>query len=88
MDIELVRFERPAPVAGMHDAERKNMALVTFRVSRGLVHNEVPILINRKDFDDAELVRAGRHFLHQFALDLAKATESWEQPAGFVPDRR
>ena len=88
MEIELVRFERPAPVTGMHEAERKNMALVTFRVSRGLVHNEVPILINRKDFDDAELVRAGRHFLHQFALDLAQATEAWAQPPGFVPERR
>jgi len=88
MDIELARFERPAPIPGMHEGERKNMALVTFRVSRGLLHNEVPILVNRKDFDDADMVKAARHLLHAFAAELAKATEPWEQPQGFEPARR
>lgn len=88
MDIELARFERPAPIPGMHEAERKNMALVTFRISRGLVHNEVPILVNRKDFDDTDIVKAGRHLLHAFAVELAQATEKWGQPEGFEPARR
>jgi len=50
---------------------------VTFKVERGLLVFQVPILLKKKDFDDTEMVQVARNELHRTFVELAAQTEKW-----------
>lgn len=51
---------------------------VTFQVVRGPVCFQAPILLSIRDFDDTEMVQAGRSALHRMFVELAAQSEKWK----------
>jgi hypothetical protein len=71
-EIKLARIERIGPVkADPH-------IRVTFRIRRGAVKFQVPIDLSAGDYDDTEMVRAGRGILHRTLAELAAQTRAWK----------
>jgi hypothetical protein len=61
------------------DARGKQDGLrITFRVDRGPISFQVPILLSIRDFDDTEMVQAARSALHQTFVELAAQSQKWK----------
>jgi hypothetical protein len=57
---------------------RDSQVSVTFQIDCALTRFQVAILLNMKDFDDTEMVRAARNVLHWIFVDLAAQTQDWK----------
>jgi hypothetical protein len=58
--------------------ETDDFTQVTFRIEAGASSYHLPILVNRYDFDDADLPKVARSILHQTFAALSGQTEEWK----------
>ena len=65
-------------VARIERTARSAQVRVTFQVARGPVCFQVPVLLSIRDFDDTEMVQAGRSALHRTFVELAAQSEKWK----------
>jgi hypothetical protein len=60
----------------INDAD--DFAQVTFRIQSGPVSFYFPVLVNKKEFDDADLPKVARSILHDSFTSLTRQTDGWK----------
>jgi hypothetical protein len=55
-----------------------DFAHITFRIENDNGHFYVPVRVSKDEFDDADLTKVARSFLHQTLAGLCQATEQWK----------
>ena len=86
LKISIVRVE-PAekPYRGYPDG-----FMVTFEIEvpNSPVKFEVPIFVSTDHFDEVEMVKVARHYLHRVSKSLESQTSEWDLPAGWIEKHR
>ena len=60
------------------DSDRGNFVQVTFRIGSDAGHFYLPVLVNRDEFDEADLTKVARSVLHQMLDALSQQTAGWK----------
>jgi hypothetical protein len=58
--------------------ELGDFARVTFRIQSGSDSFDYPVLVNKNEFDEADLTKVARSILHESLIELTRQTEKWK----------
>jgi hypothetical protein len=61
--------------------EEGDFAQVTFRIQSGCSSFGFPILVNKNEYDEADITKVARSILHENLAELTCQTEKWKLTA-------
>jgi hypothetical protein len=67
-----------ARIEAFEDGERGKRVCAVFHIERGPLGFHVPIYLQGRDFDDAEVMQAARNSLYRMFIELANQSKVWE----------
>ena len=73
------RFElKVARIESVSDGKADSFAQITFCIDNGMGRFYLPVLVNKNEFDDADLISVARSVVHQTFVELSNRTEGWK----------
>lgn len=58
--------------------EEGDFAQVTFRIHSGCSSFSFPVLVNKNEYDEADITKVARSILHENLAELTNETEKWK----------
>ena len=62
----------------VHKNDEVSLAQITFRIENDGGQFQIPVLVNKDEFDEADLTKVARSVLHYMLAELSQVTERWK----------
>ena len=62
----------------VHKNDEVRLAQITFRIENDASQFHMPVLVNKDEFDEADLTKVARSVLHHMLAELSQVTEVWK----------